>query len=133
MKMVTFQIDQERYALPVEVVSSIERVPLLRPIPMAPAHVIGLINLRGVVMTVVDVRKLLELPLKAMGEDTRLLVIGDIAYLVDAADDVQEMDETQLEMPQGEGKLMQGVWHMGDQLVMVLRPEMLRDMMLPTK
>ncbi len=126
MKIVTFRLRQEQYGLPVEMVTAIERVVDLRPIPLAPPQILGLINLRGEVITVIDMRRLLNMPEMPVTEESRLLIIDNVAYLVDAADDVREMEEKDLEMVQGEGQMIRGVWRDRDQLVIILAPDTLR-------
>ncbi len=123
MKLVTFRIDQELYAVAVEAVRSIEKVQPIRPVPHAPEHVVGIMNLRGVVMTVADLRSILHFPLGDFTEDTRLMVIGQTAFVVDEALDVQDISEDQLEMRDEISDLVLGVVQNNDQLVVVINDQ----------
>ncbi len=125
MKLVTFRIDHELYAVAVESVRSIEKVQPIRPIPHAPEHVIGIMNLRGVVMTVADLRSILHFPLADFTDDTRLMVIGQTAFVVDEALDVQDISEDQLEMRDETSDLVLGVVQDDDQLIVVLNDQKL--------
>jgi purine-binding chemotaxis protein CheW len=55
-KQLIFHLSQESYALPVLKVREIIRVPDITPIPQMPAFILGVINLRGKIVPVVDVR-----------------------------------------------------------------------------
>ncbi len=123
MKLVTFRIDQELYAVAVEAVRSIEKVQPIRPVPHAPEHVVGIMNLRGVVMTVADLRSILHFPLGDFTEDTRLMVIGQTAFVVDEALDVQDISEDQLEMRDEISDLVLGIVQNNDQLVVVINDQ----------
>ena len=123
MKLVTFRIDHELYAVAVEAVRSIEKVQPIRPVPHAPEHVVGIMNLRGVVMTVADLRSIMHFPLGDFTEDTRLMVIGQTAFVVDEALDVQDISEDQLEMRDEISDLVLGIVQNNDQLVVVINDQ----------
>ena len=120
MKLVTFRIDQEIYAIVVDSVRSIEKIQPIRPVPHAPAHVVGIMNLRGVVMTVADLRSILHFPQTDFTEETRLMVIGQTAYIVDEALDVLEITEDRIEMRDESSDLILGVLQGDNQLIVVL-------------
>ena len=120
MKLVTFRIDQEIYAIVVDSVRSIEKIQPIRPVPHAPAHVVGIMNLRGVVMTVADLRSILHFPQSDFTEETRLMVIGQTAYIVDEALDVLEITEDRIEMRDESSDLILGVLQGDNQLIVVL-------------
>jgi len=85
--LMAFDLGGEMYGVPVTEVAEIRepRVPL--PLPHAPPHVLGLINLRGVVLPVIDLRRRYGLPLKPDGPDRRLIILKGqnhpLAFLVD--------------------------------------------------
>lgn len=123
MKIVTFRINNELYALPVDTVKSIERMQPIRPVPMAPENIIGIMNLRGVVMTVIDLRSMLNMPQTEYTPDTRLLVIKDVAYIVDEAMDVLEIDLERIEMHDENQPLVEGILQQGDKLIVMIKSE----------
>ncbi len=121
MKLVKFRIAQEYFALPIEAIRSIERVPTVRRVPTAPSHILGITNLRGTVVTVIDMRQRLGAVLAPWGDDTRLLVTKDAAYVVDEALDILEVDEALIEWRNREGDSAHGVLQEHDHVVGVLR------------
>ena len=123
MKIVTFRISSELYALPVDTVKSIERMQPIRPVPMAPENIVGIMNLRGVVMTVIDLRAMLNMPKAEFTPDTRLLVIKDVAYIVDEAMDVLEMDPAHIEMQDDDHPLVAGIIQQGDKLIVMIKSD----------
>ncbi len=123
MKIVTFRINSELYALPVDTVKSIERMQPIRPVPMAPENIVGIMNLRGVVMTVIDLRSMLNMLKLDYTPDTRLLVIKDVAYIVDEALDVLEIDLHHVEMQDEDHPLVQGIIQQGDKLIVMIKSD----------
>ncbi len=121
MKIVTFRINSELYALPVDTVKSIERMQPIRPVPMAPENIVGIMNLRGVVMTVIDLRAMLNMQQIDFTPDTRLLVIKDVAYIVDEALDVLEVDPDHVEMQDDDHPLVKGIIQQGDKLIVMVK------------
>lgn len=74
--VVTFNADAALYAVPV---SRVQEILDLRPVarmPNAPAHLLGIIDLRGANIPVVDLRQLLGLPAGADTAQSRILVVG---------------------------------------------------------
>lgn len=125
MKLVTFRIHRELYALPVQNVHSIERLHPVRPVPQAPAHILGIMNLRGIVITVADLRTLLGMPGEEQTADTRLIVAGNTAYLVDEALDVLDVDPSAIQEDGEDSQTVQGILRTESELIVVLREEAL--------
>jgi purine-binding chemotaxis protein CheW len=73
----------------------------MTPVPLAPRAVAGLLNLRGRIVTAIDLRMRLGLPLRDIGADSANVVVecgGELyALAVDAVGDVVAVDEVQLE------------------------------------
>jgi purine-binding chemotaxis protein CheW len=74
-RLVAFELRDELYGIPVTDVAEIREPPAITPLPHVPPHVLGLINLRGVVLPVIDLRKRFGLNPKADGPDNRLIVL----------------------------------------------------------
>ena len=121
LKIVTFRINNELYALPVDTVKSIERMQPIRPVPMAPENIIGIMNLRGIVMTVIDLRAMLKMHQSEYTPDTRLLVIKEFAYIVDEAMDVLEIEYNHVEMQDDEHPLVEGIIQQGEKLIVMIK------------
>ena len=125
MKLVKFRIAQEYFALPIEAIQSIERVPAIRRVPTAPAHIVGIANLRGSVVTVIDIRQQLGALPALLDDDSRLLIAKDAAYLVDEALDILEIAEADIEWRNVEGESVQGALQENGHVVGILRMDAL--------
>jgi purine-binding chemotaxis protein CheW len=92
MQWVTFRLDQEFYGVNVMQVQEVLRISDIAPVPGAPEYVLGIINLRGNVVTVIDARKRFNLVAREPDDATRIVVIevnGQvIGMLVDSVAEV---------------------------------------------
>jgi len=99
----TFSLGEFLFGIAVESVQEIIRFQPTTPVPLAPAMVHGLINLRGQIVTAIDLRRRLEMP--ARPEDTLptnvIVRTGDgaVSLLVDEIGDVVEIDPVTFELP----------------------------------
>lgn len=86
---VTFAIDVQRYALPLDSVSRIVRAAELTPLPMAPAVVAGVLNVGGRILPVYNLRHRLRLPERPLGLDDQFVIAytarRPVALIVDRA------------------------------------------------
>ncbi len=112
MKVVIYRLGQHHYATPIEKIHSIERILPIRPIPGADSYVLGVANLRGSVIAVHDLRKMLEVEERELTAESRLLISEDIGYVVDEALDIADCSQDVWEQV-GERK----VWQHEDQLI----------------
>lgn len=98
---VTFQVDDETYGINVMQVQEVIRLPEIAPVPGAPDSVMGIINLRGNVVTVIDARKRFGLASKKADEATRIVIIETqqqvVGILVDNVSEVVELRATEIE------------------------------------
>jgi purine-binding chemotaxis protein CheW len=84
--LLVFQLAGEQFGLRLEVVAEIIRPPVLAHMPLVPPSLLGLANLRGIVMPVVSLRALRNLPDIAADKSTRVIVLrGDnpVGFVVD--------------------------------------------------
>ena len=79
---VTFEMSGERYAFPMEQVREIIRVPELVRVPLGPSTLVGIANLRGRVLPVVNLRRCCGLPTVDNDETTRVIVVEVVATVV---------------------------------------------------
>jgi purine-binding chemotaxis protein CheW len=126
---VTCRVDREAFALPVEHVQEILRVPALTRVPHAPFPVRGVTNLRGYVLPVVDLRLRLGLPAVELGDRARIMVVQSrgrlIGLLVDAVEQVTPIDRLAVEPPPEDVMTEQsfyllGVYHASEQQMIIL-------------
>jgi len=98
---VTFRLGDEIYGIDVLQVQEVLRITEVSPVPGAPDYVLGIINLRGNVVTVVDARNRFGLSPKASDDASRIIVIDAyekvIGLLVDNVSEVAYVPNSQIE------------------------------------
>lgn len=100
---VTFRVGAADYALPAADVLHVESFETATHVPGAPAHVAGLVQVRGRLIPVVDLRTRFGLPAIERTLDHRVLVVQVgkrvAGLLVDSAREVMQIDESAFEKP----------------------------------
>lgn len=98
---VTFHLEDEKYGVPVEQVKEVLRYTEITPVPGAPDYVLGIINLRGNVVTVLDTRKRFALQSFEITDATRIVIIEVdnqvIGILVDSVSEVMRLNSEEIE------------------------------------
>lgn len=99
----SFELGESCYAVPITLVKEIVGLGIITPLPMTPASVRGVVNLRGSMLPVVDLRILLGMSMRPYHKYT-VVVIVEIAKLaigliVDAVMDVLTLTDEQTEPP----------------------------------
>ncbi len=98
----TFRVDNELYGIDVMQVKEVLRYSEITPVPGADASVLGIINLRGNVVTVIDTRQLFKMPTVEPDEDTRIIVVEFneqevIGLVVDSVDEVVNLPQNEVD------------------------------------
>lgn len=97
---VIFRLGDEEYGLPVEVVNSIIRYEPATPVPRSPDAVLGVINMRGGVVPVVDLKRRFRGTRFEPGPASRIVVAegvaGPVGLAVDAAHEVASIEDSEL-------------------------------------
>ncbi|MGM8892195.1 chemotaxis protein CheW, partial [Psychrobacter sp. 1Y1] len=75
LQWVTFKLDNETYGINVMQVQEVLRYTEIAPVPGAPHYVLGIINLRGNVVTVIDTRSRFGLASADVNDSTRIVII----------------------------------------------------------
>lgn len=126
---VTFTLEGEVYGINVMQVQEVLRETEVAPVPGAPHYVIGIINLRGNVVSVIDARSRFGLMTKENDDLTRIIVIEasshTIGILVDSVAEVVDIDRSEIETAPNVGneetsKYIDGVVSRGDQLLILV-------------
>lgn len=103
VQLVTLRVGSEEFGLDVFAVHEILRYQPVTPVPKAPPFVQGVMDVRGTLAPVVDLRKRFELPLTEVGEDTRIAVVdfqGErLGLVADAVTEVLRVPETAIAAP----------------------------------
>jgi purine-binding chemotaxis protein CheW len=100
MQIVNFNISEVNYGVPVEQVREVRDIQTVTPIPGAPLFVEGVTNLRGQIITVMDLRKRLGLPHKnGAGEKIIIIDMGKhaIGIIVDSVTEVSTIRDPDIE------------------------------------
>jgi purine-binding chemotaxis protein CheW len=99
----TFLLDGKLFGVPVPQVQEVIRFHQMTPVPLAPAVVEGMINLRGQIVIAIDLRRRLSLPERAEKDLPINVVVraadGAISLLVDEIGDVIEVEKSSFEVP----------------------------------
>jgi len=129
VQWVTFRLDSETYGINVMQVQEVLRVTEIAPVPGAPDYVMGIINLRGNVVTVLDTRRRFGLPSKEQDDSTRIVVVEAdqtvVGILVDSVAEVVELNRSAVESSPNVGndessKYIEGVaTHESELLILV--------------
>ena len=129
LQWVTFRLDGETYGINVMQVQEVLRYTEIAPVPGAPSYVLGIINLRGNVVTVLDTRDRFGLPPDEITDQTRIVIIEAgkhvIGILVDAVAEVVYLRQSEIETAPNVGneesaKFIQGVCHKNNQLLILV-------------
>lgn len=117
---VTFRLGDENYGIDVLQVQEVLRVSEISPVPGALSFVIGVINLRGNVVTVLDARHRFGLPSKQPDDASRIIVADAfdkvVGLLVDSVSEVAYLPAEEIESPPSVGtddnaKFVSGVFN----------------------
>ncbi len=128
----TFLVDGLFFGVEVEKVQEVLRYQEMTRVPLASPVVRGLINLRGQIVTALDLRRRLDLTERPDGQVPMNVVIrtddGGVSLLVDEIGDVVEVDEVTFERPPDTLKssaraVIRGVHKLNDRLMHVLDTE----------
>ena len=128
----TFQLADLWLGINIRCIREINRVTEMTPVPDAPECVRGVINLRGDVVTVMDLRTILQLPAGELTPKSRWMIVesGDeqVGLLVDHVSDVVQVDMAEIEplpanLARREGQFFTGVYRWNNELLVVLDVE----------
>jgi len=128
----TFYLDGHLFGVEVGTVQEVIRYQEMTSVPLAPSIVRGLINLRGQIVTAVDLRRCLDMQERTPDRLPMNVVVrtGDetVSLLVDEIGDVLKLDVARFEEPpetlQGEAReFIRGVYKLDGKLLLVLNTE----------
>jgi purine-binding chemotaxis protein CheW len=129
LHIVGFRIGRETFGVPIALVHEIVRVPEITAVPDSPGYVEGVINLRGKIVSVVDLRKRFGEKEITDHKKNRILVteVGGkmVGLIVDAASEVLKIPENEIDLPpsvfeEGELNYVSGVGKLKGRLVILI-------------
>ncbi len=126
---VTFRLDEEVYGINVMLVQEVLRITDIAPVPGAPNYVVGIINLRGNVVTVIDTRMRFGLPPRDSDDSTRIVIIETehqtVGIIVDSVSEVVDIYSNEIETAPNVGndetaRYIEGVVSRGEELLILV-------------
>lgn len=129
LQWVTFKLAGETYGVNVMQVQEVLRYSDIAPVPGAPSYVLGIINLRGNVVTVIDTRHRFGLEPGELTDNTRIVIIEAdshvVGMLVDSVAEVVYLRQSEIETAPNVGndesaKFIQGVCHKNNELLILI-------------
>lgn len=133
MQAIRFCLDEDEYGFDILAVLEVVRMVALTPLPDVPEWLSGVVNLRGHVIPVIDLRQRLHLPPQAPGLNTPIIIAQSAArpfgVIVDRLDTVIELDGNvveQIATPEtGQRALVAGLAHLEHRVVKLLNVDAL--------
>jgi purine-binding chemotaxis protein CheW len=133
----TFVVADLLFGVDVLHVQEVLRHQPMTAVPQAPSVIQGLINLRGQIVTAIDMRRRLQLPARTEDKPPMNIVVrtsdGAVSLIVDEIGDVLQLDESAYERPPENldrvaRELIRGVYKLKDRLLLVLDEERTNDL-----
>lgn len=128
-QLVVFRVAGEAYGVDIYQVREIIRVPEITKVPKTPGYVEGIINLRGGVIPVLDLRRRLGMDSQGATRDARIVIVElahqQVGMLVDGVSEVLRIEAEHIEPPSpyiasAEAQFVTGIARLNDALILVL-------------
>ena len=128
-KYVIFKLDEEYYGFPIDNVISIEKPSQSTRIPNAPDYIKGVINLRGEVIPIIDLRKKLGMEPSELDKNSRIIIVSSdeifAGLIVDTSSEVLEINKENIDKPPTDENneyidYINGIGKTADRLVILL-------------
>jgi purine-binding chemotaxis protein CheW len=126
-EVLEFSLGSENYALDINIVREIVEMMPITVIPRAPVHVTGVINLRGEIVNIINLNTFLEIPVRPITRDQKIIVLmpeaaggNNVGMIVDNVSSVTEISSSQVDcmadsMVGNETKYIKGIITMGQE------------------
>ena len=129
LQLVTFKLGNEEFGVDILKVQEINKMMNITKIPNAPVFIEGVINLRGKIIPIVDLRKRLGFKDQAYDKSTRIIVVEldglVLGFIVDSVSEVLRIPDSTIEPPPSmvagiESDYIEGVGKLDDRLLILL-------------
>lgn len=126
---VIFRLNDESYGVLIEYVETIEKLTEITRVPNVPHYISGVMNLRGEVIPVVDLRKRFQLEHVSATEESRIIVLSFdeiiVGILVDSCSEVVTLDKEQVDktydlMSSFEDDYIEGIGKFNERMIIIL-------------
>lgn len=128
-ELLVFWVGDEEYAIDILEIQELIKLPVVTPVPRTPDSVLGIISLRGTIVPVLELSRILKLGTREATRTTRVLVLraeGDpVGLVVDRVTSVVRIERESIEpvprtMQTEVGELLSGVGRVDDRLLIIL-------------
>jgi len=129
LQLVTFRLGDEEFGVDIHALQEIIRMMTITRVPKAPSFVEGVVNLRGQVIPIIDLRKRIGMPSAVYDKTTRIIVVQldrkTVGFVVDAVGEVRRIPARVVEPPPPivagiESEYIEGVGKLEDRLLILL-------------
>jgi purine-binding chemotaxis protein CheW len=129
LQLVIFKLGNESFGVEIATVESIIKMQTITRLPQSPGFVEGIINLRGKILPVVDLRKRLAIDLTEITKDSRMVVVdlagATVAMIVDQVNEVLRINDEIVEAPPAisqsvDSRFIEGIAKVNQDLVILL-------------
>ena len=128
-RWVTFTLADEMYGIEVMQIREVLRSPEISPVPGSPSYVLGIINLRGNVVAIIDTRSRFGLSSHEVDDNSRIIILEAkdymVGFMVDAVSEVAELSSSGVEPApdtgsHGSAKYISGLYNRADGLLILI-------------
>lgn len=125
MQVVIFKLEDEQFAIETSKVEGINDIMEITKVPKAPAYIKGLINLRGNVISLLDINLLLNIPKKEDGDQSNIIILKiedeQVGITVNEVDEVLEIEEDVIQkFSESKKEYLKGVINFKDRIVTLI-------------
>lgn len=129
IQLVVFRLSTEWYGVDISKTKEVIKVETITYLPSAPRHISGIVNIRGNIFSVTDLKKIFGLPQEGLTENSRLVVIDSVGIesglLVDEVDEVIEaplskIDPALTTITPEKSEYINGEYQAGNKLIGIL-------------
>ena len=126
MQIVIFNVNNEQFAIEANQVEGINEILNITKVPKSPDYVLGLINLRGNIITILDIHKLLNMPKDNSSENNIIIVNVKnevIGIVVDQVDEVIEIETLNIKNDEIQERYIKGIIQLHDRIITLITLE----------
>lgn len=136
LRCVLFELDNEVYGINVKKIREVLRVGIIRKVEGASYNVLGVINVRGVIVTVVDTRMTFNLNTKETDDLSRIIIVelddeNIVGMMVDSVMEVRDIPESKFESvsstKEGASRYLQGIAHYQEKVIILIDVDCMFD------
>lgn len=128
LQFVTFKVGNEEYGIDILKVQEINRVTDITPVPNSPQYIEGVINLRGKVIPVINLRRMFGLDTKNLDNNSRIIVVDVgvvLGIIVDSVSEVLRVSSDVIDPPPSmsttiSSEYVRGIGKLNDRLLILI-------------